>query len=100
MWYPGSGVVLNLSFPDLCRLFYFYQAYENGLTLGQALLVCFSVVQSLMSELRYQTTIFVQWNGICYPLLLLAHQYRIVYRGSYISAQCFIEFIKRVEEKR
>ena len=23
MWYPGSGVVLDLSFPDLCYLSYF-----------------------------------------------------------------------------
>ena len=23
MWYPGSGMILDLSFPDLCRLSYF-----------------------------------------------------------------------------
>ena len=29
MWYPGSGVVLDLSIPDLCHLSYFYSLYKN-----------------------------------------------------------------------
>ena len=33
MWYPGSGVVLNLSFPDLCILSYFGFTFSPWYTL-------------------------------------------------------------------
>ena len=34
-WYPGSGVVLDVSIPDLCTLTYFVYVLEFGLTLGK-----------------------------------------------------------------
>ena len=57
-----------------------YQACENGLTLGQALLVCCSVEQSFLSNCcqncatKTWSLYNVMWV-ICYPMLLLAKQY-------------------------
>ena len=40
LWYPGSGVVLIVSFPDLCRLSYFnhtgYAPIENVNTIDES----------------------------------------------------------------
>ena len=57
-----------------------YQAYENGLTLGQALQICCSVVQSFLSNCcqncatKTWSLYIVMWI-ICYPMFLLAKQY-------------------------
>ena len=41
-WYPGSGVVLDLSIPDLCSIIYFiYTIFQEGNTFGmKAILPC------------------------------------------------------------
>ena len=57
-----------------------YQACENGLTLGQDLQVCCSVVKSFLSNCcqncatKTWSLYIVMWI-ICYPMLLLAEQY-------------------------
>ena len=67
-----------------------YQACENGLTLGQALQVCCSVVQ-LLPELHYQDIISVQCNvnnllpNVAFSKAILSHENCMSYSMSIIS---------------
>ena len=69
-----------------------YQACENGLTLGQVLQVCCSVVQSYLSNCcqNCATKTWSVYNEmwiICYPMLLLAKQYyrMKLYKSFYVN---------------
>ena len=50
MWYPGSGVVLDLSIPDLCHLSYFYSWCKNEI--GQPYLINFSSDMEAMEQAK------------------------------------------------
>ena len=79
-----------------------YQACENGLTLGQALQVCCSVVQKLsvklLSELCYQDMISVQCNvnnllpNDAFSKAILSHENGMSHSMSILSGKYTYQF--------
>ena len=82
-----------------------YQGCENGLTPGQALQVCCSVVK-LLSELRYQDMISVQCNvnnllpNVAFSKTILSHENCMSHSMSILSGKYTFPFFRHICQKR